>query len=301
MSKKLICLIPIWNESWILGFTLNFNSKIFDHIIILDQLSKDNSIEIASKFNNVEVYSNNSEKFNEDERQLLLINYARSSYPHSILFALDADEVLFTYDIPSFKEHISNLRYGTNIFMPWLDIFPKSRNSLITKAKQFAYVDDGLAHKPLSMHSPRLPIGSINENLLNGAVIHFQYVNMNRNRSKHLWYIYHELAQGKSNSKIHLLSKYLHFIFRKKKPDNWVTKFFDSNTVELIELERKEDLIWKERLSKDFPNENKIISDVYDFFVFNKKIGFVPKIHAYATLIYFYLFKLYSKMKTLCK
>jgi hypothetical protein len=297
MIKKLICLIPTWNEEWILDLTLRYNSQVFDFIIVLDQMSTDKTLEIAANFKNVIVKKNKSKYFNEDERQLVLIKHAREMYPHSILFALDADEILYTHDKCAFKSEVLKSSIGTNLYMPWIDVFPNLRKALITDAKQFAYVDDGIAHTPLNMHSPRLPTGKDKVNLQNGSVIHLQYVNLNRNRSKHLWYIHYEMANFKNNNRIFLLIKYLHFVFRRKKASTIVTNFCKEYRSDLEKLESTIDKIWTTRLNNDFPNQDKIILDVYDYFVFNKKNDYKIIFYGYMIFILYHIIRKFTQLK----
>jgi Glycosyl transferase family 2 len=297
MNKKLICLIPTWNEEWILDFTLKHNSRVFDFIIVLDQMSSDKTVEIASAYDNVIIQKNPSKSFNEDERQLILIEHARKMYPQSILFALDADEILYTEDLNAFRLEVLKLNIGVNIYMPWLDVFPNLGKALITNAKQFAYIDDGIAHAPLNMHSPRLPSGRDKFNLQNGVVIHLQYVNLNRNRSKHLWYIHYEMSNFKIKNRIRLLTKYLHFVFRRKKTSIIINKFCQDFNSDLGNLESAIDKIWTTRLNNDFPNQDKIILDVYDYFVFNKKIDYITKFYALMTFIVYNILKTLTHLK----
>ncbi len=297
MIKKLICLIPTWNEEWILDFTLKQNSQVFDFIIILDQMSFDRTKQIASKYKNVILKNNLNNSFNEDERQIVLIDYARNMFPNSVLFALDADEILFTRDINAFRLEVSNYSLGINLYMPWVDIFPNLRKAITTVAKQFAYVDDGIEHRPLSMHSHRLPFGKQNINLQNAVVFHLQYLNLNRNRSKHLWYIHYEMANFNVTNRIILLSKYLHFVFRKKNSSSQINVFCDEFANDIKRLEKTIDIVWNERLKNDFPEQNKIILDVYDYFVFNKKINFISSIYALLTYIHFRIFLILHHFK----
>jgi hypothetical protein len=297
MVKKLICLIPTWNEEWILDLTLKHNSQVFDFIIVLDQMSSDKTLEIAARFKNVIIKNNTSRTFNEDQRQLILIKHAREIYPHSILFALDADEILYTKDIHAFKAEVLKSSIGSNLYMPWLDVFPNLRKALITNAKLFAYVDDGIEHTPLNMHSPRLPTGKSKFILQNGAIIHLQYVNLNRNRSKHLWYIHFEIANLKNKNRIFLLIKYLHFVFRRKKTSTIITKFCKDYNADLKELESSTDKIWATRLNNDFPNQDKIILDVYDYFVFNKKIDSKTKLYAYMIFLLYHILGIFTHLK----
>lgn len=76
MRPIVICLTPIRNESWILDMFLKATSLWADHIILADQMSTDGSREIAKKNSKVILIDNNSETFNEPERQRLLRSMA---------------------------------------------------------------------------------------------------------------------------------------------------------------------------------------------------------------------------------
>ncbi len=297
MNKLLVGLLPTWNEEWILDFTLKNNSKIFDYIIILDQNSIDNTIFIANKYSNIIIKKNPNNSFNEDERQILLIEYARNLFPHSILFALDADEILFFHDFSKFKEGLFKLNPGTNILMPWIDVFPRFNKFLITRSKQFGYVDDGLEHVPDNLHSPRLPVGRINVTFENCVVIHLQYINLNRNRSKHLWYMHYEMANLDFGNRVTLLSKYLHFVFRSKKKYELLDKFFENFKDDLVNLELSQDKIWQSRLNSDFSTQDKIIIDVYDYFVFNKSVNVKSLVYSLLVFWFFHYSRLFSFSK----
>jgi Glycosyltransferases involved in cell wall biogenesis len=94
VKRKVICLTPVKNESWILERFLKCTSLWADHIIIADQNSDDGSEEIAKSFQKVIYVKNSASQFNEPERQKLLINEARKISGEKVLVALDADEAL---------------------------------------------------------------------------------------------------------------------------------------------------------------------------------------------------------------
>ena len=64
MSKPLIiCLVPVKNEAWILDRCLATASTWADVIIVADQMSTDNSREIALKYPKVQLIENPSVSF----------------------------------------------------------------------------------------------------------------------------------------------------------------------------------------------------------------------------------------------
>jgi glycosyltransferase involved in cell wall biosynthesis len=92
---KIVVITPVKNEAWILDRFLAVTSQFADCIIIADQNSTDGSLTIYKNYPKVILIQNESEQFNEAERQILLIQKARELVPeHKILLALDADEIL---------------------------------------------------------------------------------------------------------------------------------------------------------------------------------------------------------------
>ena len=98
MDKPLIiCLTPVKNEAWILDKFIQCASLWADCIIIADQMSTDGSRDIALKYPKVRLIDNDSEAFNEPERQKLLVDAARQIHfngQRRLLISLDADEFL---------------------------------------------------------------------------------------------------------------------------------------------------------------------------------------------------------------
>src|SRR5687768_525765 len=95
MKPPIVVLTPLKNDAWILRRFLEVTSAFADRIVIADQNSTDGGREICAEFDRVTLIDNPDEKFNEAERQQLLIATARSLVPMPrILIALDADEIL---------------------------------------------------------------------------------------------------------------------------------------------------------------------------------------------------------------
>lgn len=184
-----ICLTPIKNEAWILPVFLKGVSKWADKIIVADQNSSDDSVKIAGQFPKVTLVKNTSLVFNEPERQKLLIDKARKFPGSNILIALDADEIL----IPNLREwqHIQKLPSGTIIKFPWANICPDRLHYwLAPQPMPFGFIDDGSPHHGAVIHSTRIPFP---ENApvyvcKDIKVLHLQYLDWNRMKSKHRWY-----------------------------------------------------------------------------------------------------------------
>ena len=158
--RKIICLTPIKNEAWILERFLKCASLWADHIIIADQKSDDGSAEIAKSYQKVIYVSNDSDEFNEPERQKLLIDTAREIPGEKVLIALDADEVLTSNFVNSPEwQTLINSPVGTIIKFQWVNLMDDLQHCWIPDSfYPWGFVDDGSEHKGCLIHSHRVPL-----------------------------------------------------------------------------------------------------------------------------------------------
>lgn len=89
-----IVVIPVKNEAWILPLSLACHSLWADKIIVADQNSEDNTVEICQQFQKVKLITNSNKEFNEAERRQILLDEVRKDHKQALIFALDADEIL---------------------------------------------------------------------------------------------------------------------------------------------------------------------------------------------------------------
>jgi glycosyltransferase involved in cell wall biosynthesis len=158
---KIVVMTPVKNEAWILERFLSVTSQFADYIIIADQNSTDESKAICKKYPKVILIENKSEKFNEAERQLLLLRTAREliSEP-KILLALDADEILAADAIKTQSwQTMLKAKPGTVLYFEKPDLFISTHQCVRTGIMTpLGYVDDGSEHKPVAIHSCRVPV-----------------------------------------------------------------------------------------------------------------------------------------------
>lgn len=213
-QSPLICLTPIKNEAWILHRFLKCASLWADHIIIANQNSTDHSREIALSYPKVILVDNPSPTFNEPERQKLLLNAARKIGDRRILIALDADEILTANFLRSPEwESILNALPGTILRFDWVNLHPDMKSCWVSKDPlHFGFVDDGSEHCGQDIHSPRLPMPSHAPSLLlrDIKVLHYQYTDWERMKSKHRWYQCWERLQYPQRSAIEIYRRYHH-------------------------------------------------------------------------------------------
>ncbi|MFM7366008.1 MAG: glycosyltransferase family 2 protein [Cuspidothrix sp.] len=186
---KIVVITPVKNEAWILDRFLSVTSQFADHIIIADQNSTDGSQAICKKYPKVILIENKSEKFNEAERQLLLIETARNLVQeHKILLALDADEILAANATQTASwQTILQSKPGTVLFFEKPDLFDTTHQCIRTGIlTPLGYVDDGAEHQPQKIHSVRIPTPEYATRLHihDIKVLHYAFVRLDAHASK---------------------------------------------------------------------------------------------------------------------
>lgn len=197
MIPKLICLTPVRNEAWCLDIFLSITSLWADHIILADQNSTDGSKEIASKYPKVRLIKNDSDIYNEDERQKLLINESRKIKGDKILIALDADEV-FTANFNNTKDwqRILKSKPGEVFGFQWANICPDLKNYFPSSFYYpWGFHDDGITEHinyVRWMHSMRIPYPKSADSgyyeVTDFKVFHFAWLDRKRVESKNRFY-----------------------------------------------------------------------------------------------------------------
>jgi len=186
-----ICLTPVKNEEWILETFLQCVSLWADHIIIADQQSSDRSCEIAKSFDKVTLLRNDSDSFNEPDRQKMLINEARKFKGPNLLIALDADEILSGNFIKSDDwQKINSLGLGSRIYLESINVDSTFTKYWTKGFHYFGFVDDGTSHKGFEIDSPRLPDTSYTSIFYSQEIkiLHLQYIDAERAKFKQIWY-----------------------------------------------------------------------------------------------------------------
>lgn len=213
-KPTIICLTPVRNERWILERFLASASLWADHIIVLDQCSDDGSKEIAERFPKVTLIDNNSPQYDEGARQRLLLNAARNIPGKRLLFALDADEALTGNWTQSVEwEQLQNLSDGAVIFMDWVNVHPHFKDCWIpTSPIPYGFMDNGIEHRGTAIHSTRLPCpeNACKVVLKDIKLLHFQYINWERMKSKQRWYQVWEYLHTPNKRPITLYRQYHH-------------------------------------------------------------------------------------------
>jgi glycosyltransferase involved in cell wall biosynthesis len=229
--RKIIVLTPVKNEAWILRQFIEATLQFADAIIIADQQSTDGSREIAEQYEQVIVIDNLSNDFNEKERQLLLIGYARKTYgTNTILFALDADEII-SYDSIASTDYalIMSANPGTALLFEKPDVLPLGQKVIRWRTNYFqlGFIDDGRMHNPKSIHSTRLPNRDDSDKIFfkNIKFLHFAHLRPNVTSSKTRYYSVQE----------NLLNSKPFYVRRNTYPSFYtLNQYYDSSEAEYL-------------------------------------------------------------------
>lgn len=210
----IVCVTPARNEAWIIERFLRAAESWADHIVLADQDSTDQTAAIARQFAKVEVIANPGQAYDEGKRQQILLSAARQLPGPRVIVALDADEFL----TPTWKkstewrEALSSCP-GTVLTFDWVNVLPDARRAWIPAQKfAYAFVDDGSEHAGTQIHSARIPLPSDTPvlTLSEVKVIHLQYMDWARMKSKQRWYQCWERVHSKTKRPIQIYRQYHH-------------------------------------------------------------------------------------------
>lgn len=209
----LICVTPIKNEAWILERFLLCSSLWADHIIVADQSSDDNSREIACGFPKVTLIHNTSRCYDEGARQKLLLEAARRIPGRRIIIALDADEMLTANWTVSLEwAQVREAAPGTILTFKWVNVLPGFAQGWLQDDLSLGFVDDDSEHNGGMIHSTRIPVptDAPHLNLDDIKVLHYQFTDWERMKSKQRWYQCWERLNHPSKHAITVYRQYHH-------------------------------------------------------------------------------------------
>ncbi|NLZ74798.1 glycosyltransferase family 2 protein [Candidatus Falkowbacteria bacterium] len=268
---KIIALLPIKNEAWVLSACLGSLSLIADEIIILDDNSSDDYKDILSKFPKAIVFKNevfDGQTVNMSTKRKTLLKIGRERGGTHFIW-LDADEVFSDNFLLTYHKYLERMVPGQKIMMKWVFLLDhksyRSDGVFWEIYKDFIVFDDGtLEFKDKKLSEERTPGGGGANSIIvppdDGAVLHLQYLNKKRNDYKQAWYRCSELVEGKRSAKRinntysitidnkkwqknnlpeKLSSKFINNIDLRLSNDNWyieeIIKFFDQYGIKFFE------------------------------------------------------------------
>ncbi len=222
---KIVAIMPVRNEDWILGFTARAILQWVDELVILDHCSTDSSREIEvkilneSKEESVSLLYDNDPIWEEMRHRQLMLDYARTRGATHIV-TIDADEALTGNLVPTIRDIIESCPSDHVLQLPWLTM----RDSLMQChasgiwAEQFAstaFEDspelhwaarDGYDfHHRHPCGRPQRPWQPIKHE--QGGIMHFQYSNRRRLLAKQALYKMTEVVRWPGRDSIAEINK----------------------------------------------------------------------------------------------
>lgn len=213
--SKIIALLPVKNEMWVLPTYMYGIRKVVDEVIAIDDQSTDGTYEYL-KDNGVTVHRNEevlSEGWPEYNIRCKLLELGRKAGGTHFL-CLDADECFSADFFDSARLYIKSLKPGEKMSVMWAALWGnihsyKEDNSVWSRNfKDFAFCDrPDYNHEYAFLGVGRTP-GPNNEDTLftvpfsDGVCLHYQFASWNRFHLKQMWYRMSEVMKGVPISEI---------------------------------------------------------------------------------------------------
>jgi glycosyltransferase involved in cell wall biosynthesis len=211
---KIIGLVPVRNEAWVLPHSLASLSGFCDVVIVSDQNSDDESRQICRRFPKVVLLESADCKISTQVRWDLL-DAARGYDGCNLLWCTDADELVAPGAAREFFDsRRDELKPGTVVecmfVHPWHSAtrYRVYHWSYAPHFKPLALVDDRRMDydrtRPNSIHEPRVPLEGARSVLQAGEihVLHLQWLLAGRTQMRQAWYRCKELVDGKAATAI---------------------------------------------------------------------------------------------------
>jgi len=207
---KIITLIPIKNEDWIIDYTLKNTSKFSDHIIVADQMSEDNSRAICKKYEKV-ILIDNKEKFHSNKVRWQMLDAVRNFEGQNFIFSIDADEFIS----PNIKDEMIKIKEttkpGTTYSFLWIQLWKSLnyyRNDSVWKNsyKSIAFWDDRkmdyVRKSVTNDHISRVPYDKPYPNIKidKYPLLHLQFAAWKKSQIKQAWYRCSEIILEKNKT-----------------------------------------------------------------------------------------------------
>ncbi|WP_408029825.1 glycosyltransferase family 2 protein [Tenacibaculum xiamenense] len=196
-----------FNEQKMIRHTLNYYAQICSKIVVIDNQSTDNSIELARSYENVEIrYLDSGNEFIEDKLQETRNNCWKGSTADYVIVC-DMDE--FLYDKNLMEKLLMAKHKGIAIpiiigYNMMSDHFPSNYDTLITQqvmhGKRSNWFDKSIIFDPKKVKEINFSPGShqsypefyednITDNLLELKLLHYKYLGREYLYKKHEGYV----------------------------------------------------------------------------------------------------------------
>lgn len=250
---KIIALLPVKNEEWILPTYIHSMKNVADEIIAIDDNSIDNTKQILIDNGVIVLESNNNNIVNMSQKRSVLLEEGRKRGGTHFVW-LDADEVFDNHFIENSKRIIGILNPGGKLALPWITLWKSKDWERVDGVWEDNYKDVivydlpeySFENKTLSESRTQGPNSNVIKLSRNdGVILHFQFVDFEDAQIKQAWYRCVELSQTKRDPKI------INNMYSVSLDDNKVkTKYIPAELLKNIDLpinfSTKKDIYLKE-------------------------------------------------------
>ena len=218
---KIIALLPVKNEKWILQTTIPQLKKFVDEIIALDGGSGDESVNMLIR-HGVQVLQQDKSVVNYSSWRQTLLDAGRAAGGTHFVW-LDADEAFTTNFLTSgggFRKRLAKMLPGEKLSLQWLCLWKspytyRDDTSIWSNLyKDFVVCDDGkIGFGTTMLHEGRTPgPNEINASgrtksmwtsvpLIEGGVLHFQFVPFQKFQMKQAFQRCREYSLGNGSAR----------------------------------------------------------------------------------------------------
>ncbi|MDO9045728.1 MAG: glycosyltransferase family 2 protein [Methanobacteriaceae archaeon] len=150
MSKTIFSISMVKNESDVIESFVRYNLNILDGMIILDNQSSDNTLEILNLLKkeglNLYIIKDEDREFDQAIKTNKLLSCAIDKYNADIVVPLDADEFIMTHHSKNPREFLEKIEFPTLSLVKWktyVPTFDKENEKFIPSKITFARGDYG--------------------------------------------------------------------------------------------------------------------------------------------------------------
>lgn len=207
---RIIAMMPVRNEAWILERTLRTLSTFCDVILVADQRSTDGTSELLRRYAPKVVVIDNPSNIHSTQVRWRLLDAAREYAGENFLIFTDADEILSANILDDkILANLVSLQPGTSILLELVNLWrnPKmwrNDNSVWTgRYMEIGFRDDRcVKYGPVTKandHNLRIPFCKQIERIDTIKLLHFQFVLFERMLCKQRYYRTAEAVTLSSN------------------------------------------------------------------------------------------------------
>jgi len=132
MSKKILSISMVKNEADIIESFVRYNMNFLDEMIILDNYSSDNTLEILNLLKkeglNLQILKDDDNDFDQTIKTNLLLSKAVHEFNADIIVPLDADEFLISSENQNPRKYLEMIEFPEYLSVKWKTYVPTFDN-----------------------------------------------------------------------------------------------------------------------------------------------------------------------------